>query len=86
MTHDYTAKAKRLGHDCTFTPIYEGMRGIMTGWGPKGGPQIEVGDFLLLQNGDKDTRYKVVSIKYHRDPLDMWSATVEFAPREERAT
>ena len=76
-THDYTIRC--WGHDYTFDPVDGGDRGDMMGWGNG----IEQGDFLLLQNGDGSTRYKVISIKYFGDPPDMWSAKVSFAPREE---
>lgn len=77
-THDYTVR--HWGHDYTFDPIDGGMKGTMMGWG-RG---IVSGDFLLIQNGADSTRYKVENIEYKRDPADMWSADVTFAPRREK--
>ncbi len=74
-THDYTKRY--WGHDYTLEPINQGKKGHMMGWG-RG---IKKGDFLLLENGDDSTRYKVDSINYRSDPPDMWSANVTFAPR-----
>ena len=74
-THDYTERY--WGHDYTFDPIDDGMKGHAMGWGTG----IEVGDYLLLQNGSDSTRYKVDSINYYADPSDMWSAELSFAPR-----
>jgi hypothetical protein len=74
-THDYSKRC--WGHDYTFTPTDGGKKASMMGWGNG----IESGDFLILQNGEGTTRYKVKSIEYKRDPSDMWSAQVEFAPR-----
>jgi hypothetical protein len=81
-THDYRRKKRGWGHDCTFAPVDDGMRGRMMGWGAG----IAEGDFLLLSNPEWDsgeTRYRVTKIKYHQDPPDMWSADVEYAPRPE---
>lgn len=80
VTHDYSAKNRYWGHDYTFEPTNGGKTGRMMGWGNG----IKKGDYLLLQNGAGTTRYKVKSIKYFSDPSDMWSATVEFAPRKEK--
>lgn len=43
--------------------------------------RIEAGDYLILQNGDGSTRYRVKTIEYKRDPKDMWEAEVVFEPR-----
>lgn len=80
VTHDYTYRGR--GHDFTFTPIHGGKYGRMVGWGAG----IRRGDFLLLAVRHHNlkvqaTRYRVTWITYERDPADMWSATVEFAPR-----
>jgi hypothetical protein len=76
VTHDYTRRG--WGHDYTFDPIDGGKRGQMTGWG-RG---IEDGDFLILKNGEGETRYRVENIGYSLDPPDMWFAAVTFAPRD----
>ncbi len=77
QTNDYSVPNRYWGHDYTFTSADRGQHGSVTGWG-RG---IRVGDFLLLQNRDRSTRYRVDEIRYHLDPDDMWSAKVTFAPR-----
>ena len=74
-THDYTARG--FGHDYTYEPHNNGLEAEMSGWGQG----ISAGDFLLLQNKDKSTRYQVVTIRYCPDPNDMWFAKVKFSPR-----
>jgi hypothetical protein len=75
-THDYTRLS--WGHNYTFKPVRGGLEGQMLGWGK----EIRAGDFLLLQNGDKTTRYRIRDIRYYVDPEDMWEAWVVFAPRK----
>lgn len=75
VEHDYTNRY--WGHDYTFDPLDNGIKGRMMGWGCG----IKSGDFLIIQNGEGSTRYKVDSIQYFLDPHDMWSAVVSFAPR-----
>ena len=74
-THDYTIRVP--GHDYTFEPLNGGLGGSMMGWGCG----IRTGDYLILANGRKTTRYRVRKIDYFADPPDMWGADVEFAPR-----
>ncbi len=86
-THDYTRGKRGWGHDYTFSPKAGGAFGLATGWGPRDGPRIEAGDYLLLEQenpppGARDsTRYLVRGVEYFVDPPDMWKATLEFAPR-----
>jgi hypothetical protein len=47
------------------------------GWGHG----LKTGDMILLQNEGGSTRYQIAEVKYLGDPADMWSATLEFAPR-----
>lgn len=75
MTHDYTKPA--WGHDYTFQPIDGGLRGWLIGWGTG----IEKGHYILLRNGSGSSRYRIKSIRYDRDPPDMWAAEAVFAPR-----
>ena len=75
MTHDYTKRY--WGHDFTFSPKSFEASAHMMGWG-KG---IKKGDYLVLPNTEKTTRYQIMSIEYFTDPPDMWSADVEFVPR-----
>jgi hypothetical protein len=76
-THDYTFRGP--GHDFIFTPINNGLKGDMSGWGL----DIKQGDYLILPNNGKSTRYRVDNIKYYSNPSDMWSAQVSFCPRIE---
>lgn len=79
-THDYTNRS--WAHDFHISEVMEkGKRLRMGGWG-KG---IKSGDYLILPNGESSTRYKVKTIKYQRDPSDMWRAEVTFAPRPKSA-
>jgi hypothetical protein len=75
QTHDYTVR--EWGHDYTFTPVEDGRRGQVVGWGTG----LQDGDYLLLRNGDGSTRYRIKRVAYFRDPEDMWRADVVFAPR-----
>ncbi len=74
-THDYTRR--EWGHDYVFNPVEGGLKAHAMGWGYG----ISKEDFLILQNGDGSTRYKVDEIQYFTDPRDMWSAKLSFAPR-----
>ena len=80
-THDYGPGHRYWGHDYTFTPTAGGQRGRAMGWGQG----IRTGDYLLLANGHRSTRYRVESIEYMLDPDDMWAADLVFAPRTEAA-
>lgn len=75
-THDYRNAARAWDHDITYRPA-PGDQMDASGWGHG----IAAGDYLLLSNGDSDTRYCVDFITYHRDPPDMWKAVLSFAPR-----
>lgn len=78
MTHDYTNTG--WGHDYTYKPGPGGQTAEMSGWGHG----IKVGDYIAMAspgNFDGCSLYKVVTIKYCRDPSDMWFASVEFAKR-----
>lgn len=74
-THDYTWRV--WGHDFIQTPKRDGMVLRMMGWGDG----IKAGDYLLLPNGSRSTRYRIRGIRYFRDPPDMWRAVAQFAPR-----
>ena len=76
QTHDYTRR--RWGHDYSTTAVIDGgMRLRLAGWGLG----IKAGDYLILPNRGKTTRYQVESIDYCTDPQDMWFAEAVFAPR-----
>lgn len=78
-THDYTAR--HWGHDYTVRSVQDGGRVIqLSGWGLG----LRAGDFILLRDQSEpgaSTRYRLRSIRYERDPRDMWQAEAEFAPR-----
>jgi hypothetical protein len=72
-------------HDCTqldyaFTPSDGGQVGHISCWS---GKKPRVGDYLLLRNGERSSRYKVtrVDLCMNVDPPTMWMADLEFAPR-----
>lgn len=75
-THDYTDRG--WGHDYTIHTIHDGgQRLSVSGWGDG----IQEGDYLILKNGERGSRYVVSSISYYDDPSDMWKAELTFAPR-----
>jgi hypothetical protein len=76
QTHDYRNAMRGWGHDIGYKPL-PGDHLDAYGWGEG----IRPGDFVLLSNGDADTRYRVAKIRYATDPHDMWFATLAFAPR-----
>jgi hypothetical protein len=81
-THDFSGDKNHWGHSYIFNPVNGGTQGLMSGFGEG----IRVGDFLILENKGKTTRYMVDEIFYYPDPGDMWSAKVSFAPRSKTDT
>ena len=82
VVHDFRKNKRGWGHDYTFEPSDDGVRGRAAGW--KHG--IKVGDILLFSNAKSpsgESPYQVTKIKYFRDPPDMWKADLEFAPRND---
>lgn len=78
-THDYTQRY--WGHDYTWQSVDGGLTANVLGWGIG----LRTGDYLLLPNRetpDGKTRYQIKSIRYYRDPNDMWDAKLVFAPRK----
>ena len=76
-THDYTKRC--WGRDLAIIAVHDaGKRLEASGWGTG----IVAGDWLLLENHDQQTRYRVKEISYARAPADMWSATLLFDPRD----
>lgn len=65
------------GDNYIFTPINKGLKGSILGW--RAG--LGEGDYVILKNGDKTTRYQIEEISYYSDPTDMFKASVKFAPR-----
>jgi hypothetical protein len=79
-THDYSGRNRTWGHDYVFSPTNKtNKKGFMRGWGY----DIKVGDYIILDNGMKTTRYRVTDISYYSDPSDMWLAQVVFDPRKD---
>lgn len=77
-THDYSKR--RWGHDCTFETDDNGLTAHSVGWGVG----LSEGDYILLEHKGSpngSSRYRIEKIKYFRDPPDMWSADLVFAPR-----
>lgn len=79
-THDYTDRVRRWGHDLSYRPGGADHSLIAQGWSAA---PIKQGDYLLLSNPSygHDTRYQIRTIRYSRDPLNQWFATLDFAPR-----
>jgi hypothetical protein len=76
-------------HDCTrldhsWRPIDGGQRAHIAAWS---GKKPQPGDYLILANGDRTTRYRVESVDLcmNVDPPTMWTADLTFAPRDDRA-
>lgn len=77
-THDFGPGRRALGHDYTITrTVNGGQRVHVTGWGPR----MAEGDFILLANGERASRYRVVEYKPVMSVDDMWHAVLDFAPR-----
>ncbi len=75
-THDYTNT--EWGHNYSIQSISDGGQTIsLSGWGCG----ISSNDYLIIKNGEGSTRYKVDSVRYCRDPHDMWFAEASFSPR-----
>lgn len=78
-THDYTRRY--WGHDYQLIRVIDGGQQLRLGIF---GRRFAVGDFLILQNRDGSTRYRITEITDHpMDPGDLWFVTAEFAPRSE---
>ena len=75
--HDFTWRT--WGHDYSFTPTpgTDGRKGRAHGWWEG----IRKGDYLVFRgpNGGQSP-YRVDSIRYERDPPDMWFATLTHDP------
>ncbi|OUL18433.1 hypothetical protein [Nostoc sp. 106C] len=69
--HDYSQLIR--GKDYIFETLQGGLEGYMTGTG-KG---IKPSDYIILQYGCQNYRYKVEEIDYYADPSDMWIALLK---------
>jgi len=66
--------------DYAFTPLDKGLRGSIACWT---GRKPRAGDYLILRNKDRSSRYRVTDMDpcFGVDPPTMWMAGLEFAPR-----
>lgn len=76
-THDYSTY-RIPGHDISYRP---GEGNTLTGH-LFSQTRVEPGDFLILPNGARTTRYRVEKAKWCMDPDDMYFFDASFAPRE----
>lgn len=75
-THDRTAK--HWGNDTAWSILPDGRLNAH-GWGG----QMKAGDYVILPKKDgRTTRYRIDSIEYCSDPVDMWFGVLSFAPRK----
>jgi len=83
VTHDFTKGG--WGHHVEILRVDDGGQQLrVTGHGPSAeAARCAVGDYLLLPNGARSSRYQVAQIEYMYDPADQFFATLRFAPREE---
>ncbi|MCI3277585.1 hypothetical protein [Streptomyces cylindrosporus] len=69
---DYTSERCGWGHNIVIHHVAEDGQVRVSGWGDG----IEEGDHLLIDYGGQRQRFTVAEIEYHRDPPDMWAATL----------
>lgn len=75
-THDFSNR--EWGHNYTLLGMEEGGIEIrLAGWGMG----LRENDYIIIQNGDGTTRYKLETVEYKSNPSDMWFANAVFAPR-----
>jgi hypothetical protein len=78
-THDY-AKLRCWGHDFMIRAVKkDGKRIEGSLWTPE---RFEVGDWLILPNGEHSTRYRVTKAE-GTSVWDMHHYEAKFAPRKE---
>lgn len=70
-------------YDYAFTPRDNGQAGNIACWTVPSGGKPRDGDWLILRNGDRSSRYRVtkVDICWNVDPPTMWMADLAFDPR-----
>jgi len=75
-THDYSKT--EWGHDYSVLENKsDGLSLRLAGWGAG----LSENDYIILKNGEETTRYQINDIEYEGNPIDMWFASVSFAPR-----
>lgn len=78
VTHDFTHP--KWGHNVEVLRASDGGEELsVSGWST---PHPAAGDYLLLANGLRSTRYRAVSVTPARTVQDMWFGELVFAPRE----
>lgn len=77
VTHDYTSPT--WGHAVNVIAV-DGEHARVLGFGVG----VVSGDFLLLPNGARSTRYRIETLERKR-PADCWAASLKFMPRESGA-
>ena len=78
-THDFGPGKRCWGHDFSISRVEDsGRRVHASGWGPR----MSVGDYILLDNRGRETRYRIAECEPVMDPNDMWHAVLDFAPRQ----
>jgi len=76
--HDYSRPT--WGHNCVFDSRDGGLtiHGHLFAGAPR---QPKLGDWLILANGSKTTRYRITDLRWMGDPDDMWKFSATFDPR-----
>lgn len=78
LVHDFSKPY--WGHKCEITRIdINGQKLHLAVWTQD---RLEVGDYLILGNGEDTTRYKIEALDRQHDPADMHFVKAVFAPRE----
>lgn len=70
--HDYRPAHLRWGRNIVVHRIDDEGTARISGWGHG----IHEGDHLLLGSKGCNGRYEITEIEHHRDPADMWAATI----------
>ena len=80
MTEHVFFNRRDWGHDYTVHRVWHGGREIdVSGW-CRG---IQEGDTLVLESNGRPSTYRVASIRYARDPRDMFHATLTYVGSSE---
>ncbi|WP_075737505.1 hypothetical protein [Streptomyces acidiscabies] len=76
--HDYRSATLRWGRNIVVHRITDTGEACISGWGHG----IQDGDHLLLDEDGCHGRYEITEIEHHRDPADMWGATIRPTPAD----
>ncbi|CAN5423317.1 hypothetical protein BH09ACT9_BH09ACT9_00500 [soil metagenome] len=77
-THDYTVPY--WGHAFHVSTIVNGGKRIK---GSYHGDRMSVGDYVLLPNGERASRYQITKLRWTITVDDMYFFEAKFAPRVE---